>query len=463
MEKRLKKICRIAFLLSFVFFVSCEKDLYEEVLHVENKKVIMRDFSINELSGKSNSKLLNKIYELKNRNKQKIQNQDGKIVYDSINGFYFDDENGKYIDNGNDKSYVFPVYRLDNVDSNIEKVVFSEVVNGDYKIYLVKYGVTPQELINLDQQEAMSLNVQYIDITSKYGMQVAIMCFQTWEYLNTNDLVGADSPAHFEWVVTGENCVSITEQQSTDMGGGGETSQGGAVILSTPSHSGAPLTPGQLHAIVHSEFISTMSEAQHNWWVNPVNASSVVSITNYLTNHTYSIAAESFVYEMIDMCLANNSNFTFSNSVNPTNGLVFNSVNDFQNYLDSNSITPSFYSFEAPSQQNGHKAYFRFNLTFTGGVLVTADVVNNSNGTSTVTSASSSQTGLYVMSEWTQIGAAGITTLQNGTVKIVVTGSVQTNAVIQAIGLKYSSTYELTMIYNPNNGILIFSSIIKIN
>lgn len=39
---------------------------------------------------------------------------------------------------------------------------------------------------------------------------------------------------------------------------------------------------------------------------------------------------------------------------------------------------------------------------------------------------------------------ASITTLPNGNIKIVVVGSIKSNAVIDAVGLRYSTSYELT-------------------
>jgi hypothetical protein len=67
------------------------------------------------------------------------------------------------------------------------------------------------------------------------------------------------------------------------------------------------------------------------------------------------------------------------------------------------------------------------------------------------------------MSKWTQNGSASITPFPNGNIRIIIVGTVKSNAVIESIGLNFSSTYELSMTYNSNNGIIISTSCIKIN
>ena len=107
MKQRLKQITKFMAVCALLVLSGCEKDLYDDGIQNENRKLIIRDISLKDLTdSKINSKIIERVNDVKNSK----NNPNGRIVYDSINDFYFDEEHGKYIEKGNYHSYTFPVY-----------------------------------------------------------------------------------------------------------------------------------------------------------------------------------------------------------------------------------------------------------------------------------------------------------------------------------------------------------------
>ena len=91
MKQRLKQITKFMAVCALLVLSGCEKDLYDDGIQNENRKLIIRDISLKDLTdSKINSKILERVNDVKNRK----NNPNGRIVYDSINDFYFDDEHG---------------------------------------------------------------------------------------------------------------------------------------------------------------------------------------------------------------------------------------------------------------------------------------------------------------------------------------------------------------------------------
>jgi len=60
------------------------------------------------------------------------------------------------------------------------------------------------------------------------------------------------------------------------------------------------------------------------------------SMVDYMIANHWNQNVVTFIKQMIGICSANNSTFTFDNSLNAQNALVFDNVNQFQNFLNSN-------------------------------------------------------------------------------------------------------------------------------
>ena len=467
MIMKLKQFTTLMVVCAFLMLSSCEKDLYDEAIQ-KDKNILVKNISLSKLSRKNNAKLFSSVDEVRNKKK----NVQGKIVYDSINDIYFDDENGKYIEREDGyKSYTFPIIKFGNGDKKIENIVFSLNEMGEYDVYKAQYDFTKEEKENLTEQEIAMHNVIYTEITQGKLGQIVCIVNMVWQQASTN-LHGIPTQApnyHWEWVATSYHCYHMADNTGGFAGGGGDTDgpidapsnsgtsggqSGGGSISTTP----IALTPTQEGM---AAFMHDFTDRQLDWYNNQSEAT-LNAITNYLVQNGFSPESKSFIKQIITACTINGSTFIIDSNVNSSNAQVFNNLSDYTNYINANSITPSFESFDPPTDSNSHKVYFKFKITMLSGVTVIAQVVDDANGNSSISSVTSVENGIYVMSEWVQQGEASITTFPNGNVKITVVGSVKSNAVIEAVGIKSVSTFELIAIYNPNNGIIISTSCIKI-
>ena len=161
----MKNNLKILFLLfSLLLFISsCEKDLYDEVLQDE-RNIKISKISIKDPIVFNNRNLMSEIQKVKE--KQSVDQANGKIVYDSINNFYFDDENGLLIETEDGyKSYTFAIYK-DEQTEKLENVVFSQKNNEQYEAYIVKYNATEQEKQQIANEEYVQFTDEDLEIES---------------------------------------------------------------------------------------------------------------------------------------------------------------------------------------------------------------------------------------------------------------------------------------------------------
>ncbi len=464
MLNKITRTLKITFLLSFVFFTSCEKDLYQEPIKASKVKTV----SLSSLPNLQQA-ITQKREALKKTNKEGETDYLSLILPDKVKMIEGDNGSTSYtfgLNLDEDKKLTNLVVKQLGEDYYYELVEYTNANIDKWKYEMEKFG---KSSIN------PTVNLRAVSGGSDFGLgciQVMSVCPSG---IHSTYGVGHDPRCDYDistWTIEIDidfNCLH-DQGASSSANGGGSGSVGGGGSGSGTSDTPPVLDHLDTTPIVHltpSEksflaFINGLDQEQQDFLNDENNSDTRDSIKAFLMQNDFNSQSTSFVNQMITLCINNGSTFSFDNSVNSSNGQVFSNVTEFENYLNSISVTPTFEDFEENSNQNGHKAYFKFKLNSISKVIVIANVIDNTNGTSTVNSATTEQSGIYVMSEWHQGGDASIAALPNGNVKIVVVGAIKSSAVVDAIGFSFSTSYELTAVYNPNNGIIVSTTCIKL-
>ena len=218
----------LIFGIVFILF-GCSEELFDEKIN-QNKNIIARQISMQDIQFRSNAKLIKSVNNLK-----QIQfNRTGRYEYSEVYDFYIDEENGVYLEKDNLESYTFPVYKSE-LDSMVTNIIFNKNVNGEFDAILGEYDILKSDLENITLQELMQSEVNYTDINGRFrGPE--LICIEEYSYLDTGELVGADAPPIFDWTLTGSYCFWA------DTGGGGGTDGTGSGTGSDGNSGGGILT-----------------------------------------------------------------------------------------------------------------------------------------------------------------------------------------------------------------------------
>ena len=437
MSTKFKKFTKALFLFATLLMISCSDDLYEHGDKKNESGYKISDKSLKELS--SEKKFLKAFTEL---NASKSSNS--KTVMEQNYNFTISDIPAKVIEKNGNTSYSFYIERDTTNYAYFENLIVGSDSLNQTKAYIAKYkkDFTKPSLINNVPFKSVSITpIIYNDNQSSKVIDCVTKVYS---------LCNGD-PYDCGGAICGFSSFTYCS------GGGGPSvgtgvSWGGGGTATTPVSGGAGSNM--------EKFITSLGFNQQEWFGSQ-SSQTQQSVFNYLNTNGFTSINKNKINNLINVAYATNTSFVIDPSLTSTNAQVFSNTDSFQNYLNSNNPLSEIDSFDPPSNQNGHKAYFRFKLTSLSGVTLIGNVIDI-NGTSTINSVTSIENGIYVMSEWEQSGEASITTLPNGNIKIIVVGSIKSNAIINAIGLTYSSTYELTAIYDPIGGGIESSSCIKI-
>ena len=187
MKQISKKISKFLLLGSIFVILSCEvQEKYNE--SNTNQKIIVEDFSLRSILGKTNSKLL----EVANKVKSlKTKASNSKIVYNADFDFYMEDEHGKHVVVNGKDSYTFEITRPTG-DQKVENIIFNEKVDGSFDSYILKYGYTKDEFSTLsyDVLKDRELNYTQLDIQTNRWSPICIetFTFTTDDYYYSVDL-----------------------------------------------------------------------------------------------------------------------------------------------------------------------------------------------------------------------------------------------------------------------------------
>lgn len=143
-----------------------------------------------------------------------------------------------------------------------------------------------------------------------------------------------------------------------------------------------------------SNFLEDLSPEQLEYW-NDLSPRTQQNIVDYLEQpDTDSV----FVEELMNLAIENNATFNFDNTIDSSNTLVFNTIHDFENHLETNLATLEETDFEIDAQ-NQRTATAKFSY---GTFGITIKVKQNMLPTYEVVNVSSVKTGLSILLSYEQ-------------------------------------------------------------
>lgn len=338
-EKPIKKII-IIFSIAFTFmFISCEKDLYEDSLNTSSHKLIIKSLNLNTYKKKPQDL----VSFHKKMQKRILNEENNKMVFDSINNFYVDEENTKYIQSGDKESYTISI-KKENVPE-IENLVFNKREDGHFDIFLVKYEYTPEELklftfSEISQKQTKFYPVEFDDnglmtykgttgwtcydvysIESEYGY-MDVLVWQGWTLMfsicdyDYDDEIGGNSGGGGHNYGSGQNYGGS--------GGGGTGTNNGNTTGGVYGNGGLdgtgihtiPIAPKKTPKEIKNAFAAFLANHPNQlaWWNYQANASIVAEIVDYMTiNQTYAVEDQTpsdFALECINQIMQNPTVFT---------------------------------------------------------------------------------------------------------------------------------------------------------
>ncbi len=222
-----KKISKLLFFGSIFVTLSCE---VQENYNENNKKqILVEDFSLQSIQGKTSSKLLETANKIKSLNATGINS---KVVYNADFDFYIEDEHGKHIVIDGKDSYTFEITRTTG-DQKVENIIFNEKENGEFDTFLLKYDYTKEEYSNLTPQVLNERDLSYNQVDMNTNRMISV-CVETFEvspieYHYMVDLNDGSGTTGGRRVTTGMFCtfISSPEGPGSNHSNGGITGYGG--------------------------------------------------------------------------------------------------------------------------------------------------------------------------------------------------------------------------------------------
>lgn len=313
----MKKLFILIIAAFSTIFFSCEKDLYEDSIKNNSRKLKIKKVSLSDIDNNTSFKIVEKVKQFKSQGKQNKSNQnsqDGKFAYNDVLDLYIDFENGSLIESGDSLFYTFPMFRKS--EENLENILFVPKENDQVDLYFVKYDVKPEDLGNLTEIEKSNLSIQV------YRQTGQLICFDVINrflvYPN-----GCQETHSNGYTCTPEVVTEITTFCDwVSPGGGGSNSSGGNVgggniggggitgnpIITEPIPqiitSIIGLTPTQIN---FKDFIKGLSDEQQEWWQNPLNENTRKEIEEYVNQNPNNFSVFIFSEQLIDFAIENNN------------------------------------------------------------------------------------------------------------------------------------------------------------
>lgn len=313
MKTKTKILVLLLVVITSLFYISCEKDLYDDAIKNNSRELKIKNVSLSEIDFNTSFKILEKVKRLKyksKRNKLNENNQTNKFTYNAVFDLYIDYDNGKQIELDGSFYYTFPMFSKS--EENLENIVFVPNENGQVDLYFVKYDVTPEDLKYLTDDEKNNLSIQVyretgqlicFDVINRF-LKYPEGCQETHSngYTCTPEVV-TEITTFCDWVSAGPGGSSSSGYNgSTSGGSGGGIGSTNNVTIPPIITSIIGLTENQLN---FKDFINNLSEEQEDWWDNEATDDDKQDIENYLNQNVNNPSAFIFIQQVIDILIVN--------------------------------------------------------------------------------------------------------------------------------------------------------------
>ncbi len=166
----IKILVKPFFVMCFlVICFSCEKDLYEEATIEQRQGIKSRRISFEELN--TNIKVIKELNLVKQKLKPTLLGNE-RII--SVGDFFIETDDVLLLEYGELKSYTFPVYFTED-DAKLKNLVISEKLDGTYESKVLEYDLTPQEKIDLTNDDLKSITNPIVT-TRVSSYEIGVQC-----------------------------------------------------------------------------------------------------------------------------------------------------------------------------------------------------------------------------------------------------------------------------------------------
>jgi hypothetical protein len=489
MKNVFKNTLKLMLICSVGLLTSCDAE--KEM--TKNNKLIMRPFSMNEVSKNGNSKLFETVNVVKNMHPDaSIPNEHAKIVFEEKTGLYFDDEKGVYIEKGNIKSYTFPIIRT-SLSEKVKNICFNEKDNGNFDVYIVSYDFTKEEAETLTKEQLIQREKTYLAIV-KNGVPLTTfnyVCIDVILEVVVSEFEGVlDGNAtedHVEYVIIDSFCYDASgddfggfdygfgsDSSGSNNSGGGESDSDiitGTIISDTEAQNPGSMPLGFALEyfensldefslpvyIQHPEFREYLASQECNY----NSRQFIMEMIGVFQSDQYTQDQKDFLSQLLTICAYNSASFTINESVNSNNS----TIEDIQNQLgDISSTDDNLFEVEdLPTSNNGFIGRCKLKVNSFYSVRVSMNFSTNPNGQYTLTkeNVSSELSGLTPFTEWMQLpNQCKVNNNYNGKIKIELYGRLQQHYTVPPFqGIKITQFIRIIIMVDKNTGEIISSEL----
>lgn len=362
---------KLKLLIVFVFFgtlfISCNDELSERETQPNKNNLQIR--KLNEFEINQNSIVAERISKIEKFKSEIFTN---KIVYDSIYDFFLNTDEALYINDGISESFTFPVYR--NSSNTILENLVIHIQNQETLVYLVNYGHSYNELLNMTKSQLEQNDVKHylIDLNPSSILTGKLdaptkehICIETYVWdpsvpCNQGDNVGGAElfcggyvlqSSVCEWVTSGgggTDSSSGSTGSTTGTGTTGSGPTGGSTSTGSNTSSGTVINTTYIpctSCIDFNEtlggFLISLNSNQYAFW-NNLTQNEQQNIINYLEQPS---ADSNIILSLMDLMMTENIEFANFNQIGYTSFDNVSEINDhflFEEIDTSISISNNF-------------------------------------------------------------------------------------------------------------------------
>ena len=464
MKTKNKLFSKFLLIIALIVLSSCEKDLYENQIQNSNNK---REISFEQFKKETGlNDFKTKIAIPKNENTLASRNADGS--YD-LSDFNIDTNFIKRLVVNQKITYTFRIEPL--VRTNESLFNLTMFYKNGWQSLILELKPTQENLILLKGEltEKFEGTITNLYQSNRYSSSPCTTIFIYFSHCTgtgqcasgtcdqCNLCVSNDSYTLCGTIETHPEPEHIDVGPSSGGGPGGDSSTTSDAITILPNLSTEGLTDttglaSTSNQFLTNQFLNNLSPEQQQWTIE--HPDEYNALINNLIANNWNQNLKNFIKQMINLCVTNNSTFSFDNSLNSSNAEVFANVQEFQN-----SIIKTGNGFDIQS------------TVLLNEVVSSVKFQINNIGTNLQIDVKQKLTPIYQVSSLTTqlVGIASFlnSTLTNytvnnaplGVIRIDVYDTVSMNLTIYGYGIVVNQPYHITILIDSTNGQIISSVI----
>ena len=197
----------------------------------------------------------------------------------------------------------------------------------------------------------------------------------------------------------------------------------------------------------YQTFFSGLTPQQQQWLLD--NEDAYTDIANYLSDKNWSEESKQFAKDLINFLIANGGSIEFDNSIDSQNSIVYDSIEDFQDFIDNRDNSGFEFQTEIENQ-NQKTVSVRFWISLFDGIKIFVKLERQPDDTFIVENTTSTMFGITVASGWEQTDYNY--SISGSIITVNIYGVAETNIFFDGIGTIYSENMHYQIRIDKNTG-----------